>query len=46
MRTSTLAANPDIKNISYTQGTTGDKKGNAFMAININLTFSEKSCPF
>ena len=46
MRTRTLAANPDIKNISYTQGTTGDKKGNAFMAININLTFSEKSCPF
>lgn len=42
MRTSTLAANPDIKDISYEQGITTD--GNKMITINLN--FSEKSCPF
>jgi hypothetical protein len=42
MRTSTLAANPDIKDISYEQGITAD--GNKMITINLN--FSEKSCPF
>jgi len=42
MRTSTLAANPEIKNISYEQGLTADKN----KMITINLNFSEKSCPF
>ena len=42
MRTSTLAANTDIKNLTYTEGVTAEKN----KMITINLTFSESSCPF
>ena len=42
MRTSTLADNPDIKDISYEQGITAD--GNKMITINLN--FSASSCPF
>ena len=42
MRTSTLAENPDIKDIIYEQGITKD--GNKM--IKINLNFSASSCPF
>ena len=42
MRTSTLADNPDIKDIIYEQGITKD--GNKMITINLN--FSASSCPF
>jgi len=42
MRTSTLAENPDIKDIIYEQGITKD--GNKMIKINVN--FSASSCPF
>ena len=42
MRTSTLADNPDIKDISYEQGITAD--GNKMITIMLN--FSASSCPF
>jgi len=42
MRNTTLAANTELKNITYTAGLTADKN----KMITINLIFSESACPF